>query len=190
MPSCDAENSSIMLLRWLALAERARSSSGPVVGNWGLATERCSAVECASVSGPAALSFDTKSFRQVSAGHGGEGRRLFPSVNVLLRACKQILIRFCRRTYVAAIAGMAQKSGYSAPPPRIVFRIDSGTNGKALGSLRPPVPGAEVRSRLTHPASGGLFSTSPTSACVMQVHAKAWNPKISGVDFQGVTMVG
>ena len=45
----------------------------------------------------------------------------------VLRACKHILMRFCRPTTAAAVAGMARKRGCPAPPPRIVFQIGSGT---------------------------------------------------------------
>jgi hypothetical protein len=41
----------------------------------------------------------------------------------VLRVCKHILMRFCRRTSAAAVAGMARKRGCAAPPPRIVFQI-------------------------------------------------------------------
>ena len=58
-------------------------------------------------------------------------QRRFPlSVNVLLRACKKFLMRFCRRTGAAAIAGPDRKRGCAAPPPRIVCQIGSGTKGK------------------------------------------------------------
>ena len=84
-----------------------------------------------------AWSLGTASFRQPSApagigfgGHSQGKRRLLLSVNVCCRACKQILMRFCRRTNVAAIAGMARKRGCAAPPLRIVFQIGSGTKGK------------------------------------------------------------
>src|ERR1035438_2296916 len=48
----------------------------------------------------------------------------------VLRACKHILMRFCRRTIVAAIAGMVRKRGCAAPPPRMVCQIGSGTREK------------------------------------------------------------
>ena len=58
-------------------------------------------------------------------------RRLLPlRVNVCCVACKQILMRCRRRTSTVAMAGMAQKRGCTAPPPRSVFQIGSGTKEK------------------------------------------------------------
>jgi hypothetical protein len=45
-------------------------------------------------------------------------------------ACKQIVMRFCRRTSAAAVAGTARKRRCSAPPPPIVFQIGLRTKGK------------------------------------------------------------
>ena len=48
----------------------------------------------------------------------------------VLRAYKHILMRFCRRTSAASIAGMARKRGCAATPTRIVLQIGSGTSEK------------------------------------------------------------
>jgi hypothetical protein len=56
-------------------------------------------------------------------------------------------MRFCRRTSVAAIAGMARKRGCTAPPPRIVFQIGLRTREKGLQSGSEPKMAEEGASR-------------------------------------------
>ena len=48
----------------------------------------------------------------------------------VLRACKHILMRFCRPTTAGTVAGMARKRGCAAPPPRIVFQKAVQEQGK------------------------------------------------------------
>ena len=63
-------------------------------------------------------------------GHSlGEAEIAFQRQHVL-RACKHILMPFCRRTIVAAVVGMARKRGCATPPARIVLQIGSGTSEK------------------------------------------------------------
>jgi hypothetical protein len=75
-------------------------------------------------------------------GHSQAQRRFPLSLKMLLRACKQILMRFYRRTTAATIAGMARKRGRAAPPLSSVSPIGSVTKeimavmGQTRESLR------------------------------------------------------
>jgi hypothetical protein len=53
-----------------------------------------------------------------AGGPGGQVEELLPlHLNVCCLTCNQIVMRFCRLTSAAAIAGMARKRGCAAPPP-------------------------------------------------------------------------
>ena len=80
------------------------------------------------------------------SGHNLEEGGISSQRQRVLRACKYILMRFCRRTSAAAVTGMAPETGCAAPPPRRVFQIGPGTKEerrKSEGQEAPRVRGED-----------------------------------------------